>query len=426
MATTIQTLFNQANSAITGIDASLITLQEQSDEFNVVTAVANTTIPTANGNVSSTSSTAAYYNKAESDTLYLSTSGGTVTGNITVNNVYASGYYFANGTPFVSGGGGISAVAGVVDLSTTAYAALVLPTGTYAQRPTSAANGSIRWNTSNTVAEIYVGGSTGWQTIASTTYSINYLVVAGGGGGGCQVGGGGGAGGLITGTSISVNPGTSYALIVGAGAPGSTTSVSPGATGTNSTGFGITSLGGGGGGSHQNNGLGTSGGSGGGGGGGVSGGVSPGGGTSGQGYPGGFGVVSNWSGGGGGGSGGNGANGGADVGGNGGPGTLWNSNYYSGGGGGCSSASTLSSGGSGVGGGGWSTGNTGNTLNGAANRGGGGGGIRDTYNAGYAGFGGSGVVIVSYVGTPRASGGTVSQTGGYTYHTFTSSGTFVA
>jgi hypothetical protein len=86
----------------------------------------------------------------------------------------------------------------------------------------------------------------------------------------------------------------------------------------------------------------------------------------------------------------------------------------------------LSSGGSGVGGGGWSTGNTSNTLNGATNRGGGGGGIRDTYNAGYSGNGGSGVVIVRYLGNQRATGGIVSTSGGYTYHTFNSSGAFIA
>jgi hypothetical protein len=40
--------------------------------------------------------------------------------------------------------------------------------------------------------------------------------------------------------------------------------------------------------------------------------------------------------------------------------------------------------------------------------------------------GGSGVVIVRYSGTQRATGGTVTTVGGYTYHTFTSSGTFTA
>jgi hypothetical protein len=42
------------------------------------------------------------------------------------------------------------------------------------------------------------------------------------------------------------------------------------------------------------------------------------------------------------------------------------------------------------------------------------------------GNGGSGVVIVRYLGSQRASGGTIVTTGGYTYHTFTSSGTFTA
>jgi hypothetical protein len=35
-------------------------------------------------------------------------------------------------------------------------------------------------------------------------------------------------------------------------------------------------------------------------------------------------------------------------------------------------------------------------------------------------------VIVRYAGTPKASGGTITQSGGYTYHTFTTSGTFTS
>jgi hypothetical protein len=34
------------------------------------------------------------------------------------------------------------------------------------------------------------------------------------------------------------------------------------------------------------------------------------------------------------------------------------------------------------------------------------------------------VVIIRYAGTPRATGGAITQSGGYTYHKFTSSGTF--
>jgi hypothetical protein len=40
--------------------------------------------------------------------------------------------------------------------------------------------------------------------------------------------------------------------------------------------------------------------------------------------------------------------------------------------------------------------------------------------------GGSGIVIIRYSGAQRGTGGTVVTTGGYTYHTFTSSGTFTA
>jgi hypothetical protein len=40
--------------------------------------------------------------------------------------------------------------------------------------------------------------------------------------------------------------------------------------------------------------------------------------------------------------------------------------------------------------------------------------------------GGSGVVIISYYGSQRGSGGTVTTASGNTIHTFTSSGTFTA
>jgi hypothetical protein len=360
MATTIQTLFNQANSAITGIDASLITLQEQSDEFNVVTAVANTTIPTANGNVSSTSSTAAYYNKAESDTLYLSTSGGTVTGNIT-----ATGFFYANGVSVGGGSGGVTAVNGVVDMS-AAYSSLILPTGTYAQRPAAAANGAIRWNSSNNVAEIYTGSSTGWVVLAyGGQYTITYLVAAGGGGGGNRHGGGGGAGGLITGTRL-VTPGDTYSASIGAGGSGAPTGGGQlGSNGSNTTALGFTAIGGGGGSSYgdgSNNGpatpsgAATSGGSGGGQGYNT---ASSGSGTAGQGNPGG----SNNSGVPGGGGGGAGATGGVGSGsgaGPGGVGILFSTEgygyYYAGGGGGGGWTAPGGNGGTGGGGGGAASG----------------------------------------------------------------------
>jgi hypothetical protein len=59
---------------------------------------------------------------------------------------------------------------------------------------------------------------------------------------------------------------------------------------------------------------------------------------------------------------------------------------------------------------------------GTANRGGGGGGYGESSNSGANG--GSGIVIIRYIGSQRGTGGTVTSAGGYTYHTFTSSSTF--
>jgi hypothetical protein len=35
-------------------------------------------------------------------------------------------------------------------------------------------------------------------------------------------------------------------------------------------------------------------------------------------------------------------------------------------------------------------------------------------------------VIISYLGAQRGGGGTITSSGGYTYHTFTTSGTYTA
>ena len=43
---------------------------------------------------------------------------------------------------------------------------------------------------------------------------------------------------------------------------------------------------------------------------------------------------------------------------------------------------------------------------------------------GFGGNGGSGVCVIRYLGGTAASGGTISSSGGYTYHTFTGTGTF--
>jgi hypothetical protein len=40
------------------------------------------------------------------------------------------------------------------------------------------------------------------------------------------------------------------------------------------------------------------------------------------------------------------------------------------------------------------------------------------------GAGASGIVIIRYLGAQRGTGGTVTSLGGYTYHSFTSTGSF--
>jgi hypothetical protein len=42
------------------------------------------------------------------------------------------------------------------------------------------------------------------------------------------------------------------------------------------------------------------------------------------------------------------------------------------------------------------------------------------------GSGGSGIVIISYSGAQKGTGGTITSSGGNTIHTFTTSGTFTA
>ena len=57
---------------------------------------------------------------------------------------------------------------------------------------------------------------------------------------------------------------------------------------------------------------------------------------------------------------------------------------------------------------------------------GGGGGAGSSYTGitSKAGSGAGGIILIRYAGSQRGSGGTVYTSGGYTYHKFTSSGTF--
>lgn len=258
-------------------------------------------------------------------------------------------------------------------------------------------------------------------TVIGTNYSIQYLVVAGGGGGG-SFGGGAGAGGYLS-SSFTASLSTSYSITVGGGGAGSPNHSTYGGNGSNSSIAGVaTAIGGGAGGRYAQVGL--SGGSGGGGGG-DAGTISGGSGTAGQGNAGGTGSSSYRRAGGGGGASAAGTDGNSTP--NGGAGSQWfNGNYYSGGGGG-GAINGGAAGSGGVGGGG--AGRIGDPAtpgyDGTANTGGGGGGSGGGTESD-GGAGGSGIVILRYAGSQRGTGGSITSSGGYTYHTFTSSSTYTA
>ena len=308
-----------------------------------------------------------------------------------------------------------------VQLTSTSTGAWKMPVGTTGQRPTGA-SGLIRMNSTTSNPEWYDTTTSAWLQFSQPAgYLVNYLVVAGGGGGGYNYAGGGGAGGLLSSTT-TLSSGTPYTVTVGSGGAGSSSSSATGTNGNSSvlTGF-ATAIGGGGGGSYSAAITGASGGSGGGAG---TTGATAASGTVGQGNAGGI-ATAGAAGGGGGGASAVGANSpSASTGGAGGAGS---SNSISGtavtyaGGGGGGSNGTAGAGGAGGGGAG-SNGGVG--VAGSANTGGGGGGGGAT--PGNGGNGGSGIVIIAYLGSQRGTGGTVTSSGGYTIHTFTSSSTYNA
>ncbi|CAN2227021.1 hypothetical protein MCEMRE185_01362 [Candidatus Nanopelagicaceae bacterium] len=158
--------------------------------------------------------------------------------------------------------------------------------------------------TSYTVEQITGPGSCSWVVPEGVT-TVDALVVGGGGSGGSRHAGGGGAGGLIYQGGISVTPGATTSVAIGAGGAPVVTPLN-GLQGNNgaSSQFGaISVVGGGGGGQNVSNGIGQTGGSGGGSAYTANGGS----GTAGQGNSGGTGTWGdseyNWAGGGGGGAG---------------------------------------------------------------------------------------------------------------------------
>ena len=270
-------------------------------------------------------------------------------------------------------------------------------------------------------ASININGTVGATTAAAGTfttatatdfkssgnYTIEYQLIAGGGGGSASAAGGGGGG--ITQGGLSVTPTTGYTVTIGAaGAIASTggdTSLT-GATTAKGGGAAPAGVGGSSAGNTDN--------------------AAPSArtaGTSNQGNAGGNGTSGTVGGGGGGGAGSPGGDGSSSsgYGGLGGAGILgFDGNFYSGGGGGSGQNGIAFGGNGGGGNGGKNTGPA--ATSGGTNTGGGGGGSYATAGA----SGGSGKTIIRYFGAQRGTGGTVSSVGGWTYHVFTSSGTFTA
>lgn len=122
---------------------------------------------------------------------------------------------------------------------------------------------------------------------------------------------------------------------------------------------------------------------------------------------------------------GNGGNASSGVGGNGADGYEFpegsGEKYGAGGGGGAPTGSTAGTGGDGGGADGQDTAGTPSAA--PDNKGGGGGGGTSVSSGSK---GGSGVAKAMYEGPPRGSGGVITQSNGWTTHTFNSDGTFVA
>jgi hypothetical protein len=309
-------------------------------------------------------------------------------------------------------------------VGTSATGAVIIPSGTSAQRPTGS-TGMVRYNSTLNVMEYYNG--TAWYSVISTTptTSFEYLVVAGGAGS-ANLSGGGGAGGFRT-SSTTITVGNTYSITIGAGGAGSSSTVA-GTNGSNSvlSGTGITtvtSTGGGGGGAFAS-GNGITGGSGGGGAGATGGAGGTGAaGTSGQGNAGGNGGANAYApSGGGGGAGAVGGNFSSATGGAGGNGTassISGSNItYAGGGGGAGAT-----GGAGGTGGGGAGGSGGVGTAGTVNTGGGAGAGWNSAGA----AGGSGIVIIRYADTFAAATSTtgsptITVAGGYRVYIWTGNG----
>jgi len=113
----------------------------------------------------------------------------------------------------------------------------------------SATGGAVTtYSSGGTLYKVHTYTSSGTFSVESSGF-VDVLMVGGGGGGGCWVAGGGGAGGMVIRPSLPVTA-QSFTITIGGGGtgvynPGSYGGMPNGSTGSNSTGFGMTAVGGG-------------------------------------------------------------------------------------------------------------------------------------------------------------------------------------
>jgi hypothetical protein len=425
-------LFTAPTTPITGINA--ICTGSTSTLSNTTTGGSwssnNASVATVNAagvvsGVTAGTATISYTNKC----------GGISTVTVTVNALPAATISAGGSTSFCSGGS--------VTLTASAGSSYLWSTGAITQAITTSTAGSYSVTVTNALScsaasaatVVSVNSFPVVSQISTGVTAVDYLIAAGGGGG---ASGGGGGGGVLSGTNLSISANQSISITVGAGGSagvGGALAGSRSTSGGNSVFASFTAIGGGGGGGNGSQ-LPLAGGSGGGGGFDRPD-ITPAAGTTGQGNAGGR---TNFGGYGAGAGGGGAGTAGSDapvlhIGGNGGNGISsaisGAAAFYGGGGGGGindnNNATTPNGGGTGGSGGGGNGSSLGftccaffNGTSGTPATGGGGGGTDPESSV--AGAGGSGIVIIRYSGIPSATGGTITQSGGYTIHTFTNVG----
>lgn len=401
----------------------------------------------SSGQVLVSAGTGSPYWTTSTNLLGGSSSGGSGTGTTStfIISINSSTTSTTTGGLQVSGGIG---VAGDIYMGGTGF--FKFPIGTTAQRPANPQAGMARINSDNGSIEVFYAST--WTGIAVMPYQVTVLAWGGGGGGGgpggWSYGAPGGAGGFAQAT-VNVYSGATYYAVVGGygGAVGTPTSSivkgggggmanctdnryggqGGGYSGLHSTGTvtqanALIIAGGGGGGGASRAGTGNAGGAGGGasgqkgfapydgltayggGPGTQSGGTASTGGVTGTALQGGTPGTNSYGGGGGGG-------------------------YWGGTGGGYAESNTMAGGGGGSGYFHPTLTSNGILVAGCATTPGCSGNVlRNGYGAAGlpASTGTQGVVIIRYFGTQKGFGGTVTYSGGYTYHTFTTAGVFTA